>query len=79
MKVFLLLLIRIYQKFLSFDTGLLHLLFPGQTCRFTPKCSEYGYLAISRYGTIRGIFLTIKRIVRCHPGNKGGWDPIPQN
>lgn len=77
MKFLLVLVIRIYQRFLSFDTGILRLLFPGQTCRFTPRCSEYAALAITRYGTIVGLGMAVRRILRCHPGNPGGFDPIP--
>jgi len=65
--------IRFYQKYISFDTGvIIHI----PTCRFTPSCSEYSYQAIERYGIILGSWLGVKRIVRCHPWNKGGYDPV---
>jgi putative membrane protein insertion efficiency factor len=44
-------------------------------CRFTPTCSEYAHDAIERYGVLRGIGRTLKRLLRCHPFHKGGWDP----
>jgi len=47
------------------------------TCRFRPTCSEYAYEAISRYGAARGGLLAIKRILRCHPWGKSGYDPVP--
>ena len=46
----------------------------GQHCRFYPSCSEYCYLAIKKHGTAKGMFLGIKRILRCHPWNPGGVD-----
>jgi hypothetical protein len=61
--------IRFYQRFIS-------PLFPP-TCRFEPSCSQYGYEAISRYGILRGGWLAVKRICRCHPFNPGGYDPVP--
>ncbi|MBN1260283.1 MAG: membrane protein insertion efficiency factor YidD [Anaerolineae bacterium] len=47
------------------------------SCRFTPTCSQYSYEAISRYGMIKGGWLSLKRIARCHPFNPGGYDPVP--
>jgi len=72
--------IRFYQKYLSFDTGILKFLFlTDKACRFNPTCSEYTYQAIERYGIMRGLVLGMKRIIRCHPWSKGGRDPIPNS
>jgi len=46
-------------------------------CRFYPTCSEYAYQAISRYELIKGFFLALKRIIKCHPFNPGGIDSVP--
>jgi hypothetical protein len=46
-------------------------------CRFFPTCSEYAMEAIRRHGALRGGLLAIKRVLRCHPGNPGGFDPVP--
>lgn len=79
MKQLLLRLIRFYQKYLSFDTGILKFLWLSDgACRFTPRCSEYTYQAIDRYGIITGSRLGFMRILRCHPWNKGGYDPLPK-
>jgi len=78
MKRIVLSLIRLYQKYLSFDTGAIKMLLPiGRVCRFTPTCSQYTYEAVQRYGIITGLWFGVKRIVRCHPGNPGGFDPVP--
>ena len=50
-----------------------------KSCRYTPSCSTYGVIAIKRFGIVEGIFLTLKRIIRCHPKAKGGLDPVPDN
>ena len=62
-------LIRLYQMTLS------KVLPPS--CRFTPSCSHYGYEAIRKYGALKGGWLAIKRVARCHPLNPGGYDPVP--
>ena len=69
MRRILLKLIRIYQSFIS---PLL-----GNNCRFYPTCSQYTYEAIDKYGALHGVWMGIRRIARCHPWNKGGFDPVP--
>lgn len=63
-------LIRMYQKTLS---PLL-----GNSCRFTPSCSQYTIDSINEYGLFKGIFIGVKRIIRCNPFSKGGYDPVPK-
>jgi hypothetical protein len=46
-------------------------------CRFVPSCSQYGYEAIEKYGAIKGGWMAVKRIARCHPFSRGGVDPVP--
>lgn len=70
MKVVLLGLIRFYQRFLSPLKG-------GPTCRFYPSCSQYAYDALGKYGAVKGTYLAVKRILRCHPFHPGGYDPVP--
>jgi len=77
MKSIILKMIRLYQKYLSLDTGFLSFLYSERICRFHPTCSEYTYQAIDKYGFFRGGWLSLKRIVRCHPWAKGGNDPVP--
>lgn len=67
-RVFLL-MIKLYQRVIS-------PIFPP-SCRFTPTCSNYGYEAVEKYGVLKGGWMAIKRIGRCHPLNKGGYDPVP--
>ena len=70
MKKILILLIRFYQKFIS-------PMFPAK-CRFYPTCSQYTLEAIKEYGAMKGTYLGIKRILKCHPFHEGGYDPIPK-
>ena len=68
-KKILLFLIRFYQRRIS-------PLFPP-CCRFYPTCSAYAAQAIEKYGAARGGWLAFRRIIRCHPFNDGGYDPVP--
>ncbi len=77
MKKFLLSSIRFYQKNLNFNNQLMKNLFlVDRACRFTPTCSEYCYQAIEKYGILKGIWLGLRRIIKCHPWNRGGRDPL---
>jgi putative membrane protein insertion efficiency factor len=67
---------RIILSILQFYRRSISPLFPP-SCRFTPSCSLYMYEAIERYGVAKGGWLGIKRILRCHPWNPGGYDPVP--
>ncbi len=69
MRNLLILLIRIYQ--LTLSQILPH------SCRFYPSCSEYAISALKEYDVIKGLFLSIKRLLRCNPFFVGGFDPIP--
>jgi uncharacterized protein len=75
-KQFVLFSIRLYQRTLSLDHGFLKVFRPYGHCRFHPTCSEYGYQSIEKYGLIKGGWLTVGRVLRCHPWNKGGNDPV---
>lgn len=71
-------IIKFYQKHLSPQKGILKKLFlVDSSCRYQPTCSEYTYQAINRYGIICGVYLGLKRIIKCHPFSKGGYDPVP--
>ena len=48
----------------------------GQSCRYLPTCSEYSIEALKTYGFFKGLFLSIKRILSCHPWGQGGFDPV---
>lgn len=65
----LILLVRAYQATLS--------PFLGGQCRYHPTCSHYSIQALKEYGAIRGTVLTLRRIARCHPFARGGYDPVP--
>lgn len=52
--------------------------FLGQCCRFYPSCSQYAETAIERFGLAKGSFLTIKRLLCCHPWHEGGYNPVPE-
>ena len=65
----LILLVKIYQSIIS-------PLFPP-TCRYTPTCSEYAIQSLKKHGLIKGVYLSIKRVVNCHPWGGSGYDPIP--
>jgi putative membrane protein insertion efficiency factor len=69
MRAVFLVLIRLYQFFLS--------PWMGDSCRFYPTCSEYAKIAIGRYGAAYGGWLAFRRILRCHPWHPGGADPVP--
>ena len=71
MRFILLLLIRFYQLFISPIFGGYY------RCRFQPTCSEYAHQAIKKYGVLKGGLLAIKRVLRCHPKGKSGYDPVP--
>jgi len=75
-KKLILKLIRIYQKTLSPDHGLLSGRFPYGYCRFYPTCSEYSHQSIDKYGIFKGGWYSAKRVARCNPFNQGGNDPI---
>lgn len=69
-------MIKIYQATLSFDHGFPRIFFPGGYCQFQPTCSDYAYMAIEKYGVVRGSIKGLWRIVRCNPFAKGGHDPV---
>jgi putative membrane protein insertion efficiency factor len=64
--------------------GLLHLYrhfispLKAPSCRFYPSCSAYALEAVDRYGALKGVYLSIRRLSRCHPWNPGGYDPVPK-
>lgn len=67
-KVFIF-LIKAYQKIIS-------PIFPP-SCRYTPTCSQYGIEAFKKYGALKGFWLTLKRVMSCHPWGGHGYDPVP--
>lgn len=71
MRKVVIFLIKLYKKYIS---KMFH--FFGFDCKFYPTCSDYTMQAVEKYGTIKGIFLGIKRILKCNPFSKGGYDPL---
>ena len=69
MKCILLNIIKFYRKYIS-------PLKPRPSCRFYPTCSQYAMDAINKYGIIKGCCLSLRRIIKCHPFNPGGYDPV---
>jgi len=69
MRKFLIALIKLYQYLLS--------PWLGKSCRFTPSCSSYATMAIEKHGVLKGLYLTVARLLRCHPWDEGGHDPVP--
>jgi hypothetical protein len=70
MKGILIYMVRFYRKYLSGRKRYTH-------CIYTPTCSQYALEALEKYGALKGSWLTIKRILRCNPFAKGGYDPVP--
>lgn len=68
MKKIFILLIKFYRMFIS--------PLKPPSCRFVPTCSEYALIAFEKYGVWRGLYLTIRRLLKCHPFHKGGYDPV---
>jgi uncharacterized protein len=71
LKFFFILPIRLYQWFISPMLG--------QNCRHEPTCSQYAIEAIEEWGPLKGIYLGIRRLLRCHPWGTHGYDPVPKN
>lgn len=77
MRHLLIAAIKFYQVTLSPDHGPRKRLYPAGYCQFHPTCSEYAKIAIHQHGAGPGMWLALKRLVRCHPWSAGGLDPVP--
>lgn len=62
-------MVKVYRKYIS--------PYKRPCCRFYPTCSKYMYDAVGKYGAVKGVYLGVKRIFRCHPFHPGGYDPVP--
>ena len=71
MNIFTKILIKLIKGYRFFISPLL-----GQSCRYLPTCSEYSIEALKTYGFLKGLFLSVKRILSCHPWGSGGLDPV---
>ena len=69
MRTAFLALLRVYRQLVS--------PFLPASCRYFPSCSQYAYEAIEKHGLLRGARLAVARVLRCHPGHPGGFDPVP--
>lgn len=70
MKYLFMLLIKFYRRFIS--------PIKPPSCRFYPTCSQYALTSIERFGAIKGGYLSVKRLLKCHPYHAGGYDPVPE-
>jgi uncharacterized protein len=75
-RLIVVLILKVYQKTLSFDHGPMKIFYPYGRCRFRPTCSDYAIAAVERYGIFKGGSKAAWRVLRCNPWNKGGWDPV---
>ncbi len=75
-KHIMIILIRLYQKTLSFDHGILSVFYPHGFCRYKPTCSEYAIDAIEKHGIFKGGSMAAWRVLRCNPWSHGGCDPV---
>ena len=71
MDIFTIFLIKLIKTYKFIISPLL-----GNTCRYLPTCSEYSIEALQKFGLLKGLFLSLKRILSCHPWGKGGYDPV---
>lgn len=78
MKQIFIQIIKLYQKTLSPDTGFFKSKWPHGYCRYHPTCSQYAIEAISEHGSVRGVWLGAKRIIRCNPFAQPGVDQVPK-
>jgi len=69
LRTLLIVVIRAYQRFIS--------PYLPPSCRFYPSCSQYALEAVGKYGVVRGSWLALRRLLRCHPFHPGGFDPVP--